>query len=247
MSFRRIRMWLVAGLVLPVLLVLTPARAQVGFRGGINGGMAGRPGGINGGMAGRPGGIGGMPGGGLQQTEWVCGGCGKVLGRGPVKPVLTQCPFCGVKFTNGLDFEMSGPGGFGPRGPVGPPAGGIGGVGGPPAGNPPMGMGGGANIPPTDPGPPQQPPPVNPPDAPAANNNNNNVPPPAAADAAPANSGGSKTTRIVLIVGAIGCGVLLLFAALGTFLYLSAARSGKDASPKRRRKRVYHDEDADDD
>jgi hypothetical protein len=259
MSVRRIRMLLVAGLLLPAALVFTPAKAQFprppippggmagrpggiggmpagingGMPGGINGGIAGRPGGIggiNGGIAGGPGGVGGMPG----QHEWVCGGCGKVLGVGPVKPIMASCPFCGVKFTNGMDFEMSRPGG-------GPP------IGGPPMGGPPMGaMGGppmgGPNIPPTEPAHPN-PPPFNPPDAGAANNNNNNVPAPVAGNQAAANSGSSSTGRTVLIVGAIGCGVLFLVAALGTFLYISATRSSKDDRPKRRRKRVYHDED----
>jgi hypothetical protein len=250
MSVRRIRMGLVIGLLLPAALMFTPAQAQFGGRPPIGpGGIAGRPpgmpgginggiGGINGGIAGRPGmpggingGInGGMPGG-LGQHEWVCGGCGKVLGHGPVKPVMPSCPFCGVKFTNGMDFEMSRPGGGPPIG--GPP---MGAIGGPPMGGPPMG---GPNIPPTEPAQPN-PPPVNPPDAPAANNN---APAAAAGNPAPASSGGPSVAKTVLIVGAIGCGVLLLFAALGTFLYLSASRAGKNDPPKRRRKRVYHDED----
>ncbi|HEX5270885.1 MAG TPA: hypothetical protein VFW33_10375, partial [Gemmataceae bacterium] len=120
MSHRRIRTWLVAGLLFPAALVLTPAQAQFGRPpippGGIagRGGIGGMPGGINGGIGGMPGGIRGGIGGGIggmpagpQQTEWVCGGCGKVLGVGPVKPIMPSCPFCGVKFTNGMDFEMN--------------------------------------------------------------------------------------------------------------------------------------------
>jgi hypothetical protein len=254
MSLPRVRMWLVVGLVIVAALVFTPAQAQFGRPpftppggiagrpggiGGINGGIGGMPGG----MAGRPGGInggiaGGMPGG-MGQHEWVCGGCGKVLGTGPVKPIIASCPACGVKFTNGLDFEVSRPGGGPPIG--GPPMGGIGGMpGGPPMGGPPMG---GANIPPTVPARPE-PPQQNQPEPPVANNNNNiPAPAPAADNAAPANTGNSTATRTVLIVAAIGCGVLLLFAALGTFLYISATRSGKNDVPQRRRKRVYHDED----
>ncbi len=226
MSLRHLRMWLVVGLVLPAALVFTPARAQFGRPPIPPGGIAGRPGGIggiNGGIAGRPGGIGGMPSG-MGQHEWVCGGCGKVLGRGPVKPVMVSCPFCGVKFTNGLDFEMSRPGGGPPIG--GPPMGAMGGA---PGGAPPAA---GANIPPTEPAKPDPPP--------AAANNN---PIPAAAAADPPTPASSGTMRTVLVVAAIGCGVLLLFAALGTFLYISVTRAGKNDPPKRRRKRVYHDED----
>jgi hypothetical protein len=96
-------------------------------------------------------------------------------------------------------------------------------------------MGGAPNIPP-DPVPPQ--PPANPPEPPAANNNA----PAAAANLPPAASGNS-VARTVLIVAAIGFGVLLLFAALGTFLYISISRAAKNDPPQRRRKRVYHDED----
>ena len=240
MSLRRIRTWLVVGLVLPAALVFTPARAQFGRPpippGGIAGrpgGIGGMPGGINGGIAGRPGGIGGINGGiggmpgGMGQHQWVCGGCGKVLGTGAVKPVMASCPFCGVRFTNGLDFEVSRPGG-------GPP------IGGPPVAHPRWAQWAVPRAAPTSrrrsrPGPtPRRP-------LPAANNNP--APAPAADNPAPASSGSTGTMKTVLVVAAIGCGVLLLFAALGTFLYISATRAGKDDPPKRRRKRVYHDED----
>jgi hypothetical protein len=269
MSLRRIRTWLLAGLVLPAALLFTPAQAQFGRPPG--GGIGGRPGGVGGGMPGPPvgiggggvaggiggGGIGGRPGGiggggiggggiggggiggggfgggGLQQDEWVCGKCGRVLGRGPAKPIMTNCPYCGVAFRNGLDVEFAKPGGVG-----GPP-----GIGGPPIGGPPIGgpPGGGAEVPATPPpkdlNPPAEkradPPPEKKADAPAANNNNNGTPAPA----------DNVTAKVVVIVAAIGGGVLLLFAALGTFLYISATRSAQDDVPQRRRKRVYHDED----
>ncbi len=246
MSFRHIRMWLVAGLLLPAALVLTPARAQFGRPPVPPGGIVGRPGinggigGINGGIGGINGGIGGMPAGinggvggipGPPKTEWVCSHCGKVVSTSPVKPFLSNCPFCGVKFSNGIGFGP--PAGFNPPAP---PVGGIGGMPQPPGGVP--------NIPPTEPAHPPQPPapPINPPDPPAANNN---FAPAPVADPAPLAGGSSKTTRTVIVVGAIGCGVLLLFAALGTFLYISATRATKDAPAKRRRKRVYHDENDD--
>src|SRR5438874_745221 len=104
MSPRLVRVLVLAALAVPAALLLSPAQAQFGRPGG-------RPGGF-GGMPQPPGGFrGGMPGGGgLTQHEWVCSGCGKVLGRGAMKPVMPSCPFCGVKFSNGMDIEIDRPG-----------------------------------------------------------------------------------------------------------------------------------------
>jgi hypothetical protein len=198
MSVRLVRVLVLAALAVPVTLLLSPAQAQIG-----------RPGGSRLPRPPR------MPGGGLTQHEWVCSGCGKVLGRGAVKPVMPKCPFCGVKFSNGMDIEIDRPG-F-PR------------------------RGGRGNVPPTNP--PEDPPPADneqpPPAAPA----NNNFVPPAAAAEPVAESGTSSATRVVLIAAAAGGGFLFLFAAVGTCLYVIAARAAKQDVPQRRRKRVYHDED----
>jgi hypothetical protein len=206
MSPRLVRVLVLAALAVPVALLLSPAQAQFGRPGG----RLPRP----------PIPPGRMPGGGLTQHEWVCSGCGKVLGRGAVKPIMPKCPFCGVKFSNGMDIEIDRPG-F-PR------------------------RGGRGNVPPTnpqeEPPPPadnEQPPPA---DNPAAPANNNFVPPPAAAEPV-AESGTSSATRAVLIAAAAGGGFLFLFAAVGTCLYVFAARAAKPDVPQRRRKRVYHDED----
>jgi hypothetical protein len=226
MSPRWIR-WLVpAALVLPLALLLSPVQAQMRGPGRPGGGIGGMPGG------GRPGGgIGGMPGGGPLQTEWRCSKCNALLGTGPVKPNLASCPQCGAHFVNG--------GGFGPiEPPVMPPGGGAQ----PPATPPPAG---GNPKQPANPNPPAAPPQnPNPPAAPPANNNNNFVPPaPANNQAAAADSGLSG--RTVLIIVAVGGGALLLFAALGTFLYISVSRAAKENAPRRKRRRVYHDEDDD--
>jgi hypothetical protein len=130
MSSRVNRCLALAALVLPAVLLLGPAQAQLGRPGpgGRPGGVGGMPGGppgnmpggmqgggigggaaggMQGGMPGRPGGIGGI-GGGLQD-EWVCSGCGQVIGHGPIKPAWSRCPKCGAKFSDGPDGMDSGP------------------------------------------------------------------------------------------------------------------------------------------
>src|SRR5579864_1272570 len=135
MSPRLVRVLVLVVLAVPVALLLSPAQAQFGRPGAPPGGFGGRPGGF-GGMPHPPGGLGGMPGGGgLTQHEWVCSNCGKVLVRGAMKPIMPSCPFCGVKFSNGMDIEIDRPG-FPRRGggniPPTPPN-----NPGPPADNPP--------------------------------------------------------------------------------------------------------------
>jgi hypothetical protein len=61
-------------------------------------------------------------------------------------------------------------------------------------------------------------------------------------DPAPPAAGSPAAAKTALIVGAIGAGALLLFAAIGTFVYLSVRGAARDDRP-RRRKRIYHDED----
>src|SRR5262245_1262004 len=98
MSSRVIRCLVLAALVLPAAVLLTPARAQFGpppGMGGMPGGMhgGGMPGAFQGGMAGQPGGMGGGA-----MDEWVCSRCGGVIGHGPVKPAWMICPKCGARF-----------------------------------------------------------------------------------------------------------------------------------------------------
>jgi hypothetical protein len=106
-----------------------------GIPGGFQGGMPGQPGGFQGGMPGQPGGnipggfqggIPGQPGGNMPggigggmggghnplQDEWVCSGCGAVIGHGAVKPAWGRCPRCGAKFSDepeGMDFGAPAP------------------------------------------------------------------------------------------------------------------------------------------
>ena len=95
---------------------------------GINGGITGMPGGMNGmngvagmngmagmsgGMNGIHGGIAGMPGGmGGSQTvmTWKCSRCGTLIGTGPIRPTIANCPSCGVHFIgNGNMANMMNP------------------------------------------------------------------------------------------------------------------------------------------
>ncbi len=234
MSSRVIRCLVLAALAVPVALLLSPVQAQIRPPGIPRppGGIGGMPGGGIGGMPGPGGGgIGGMPGGrgpiGPPTIEWRCSKCNALLGTGPVKPRLANCPQCGTRFISG-------------------------GIGGPPMGGPPVG-----GQPPGVPNVPLTPPPVNEPAPPAnelppapldpigpaapANNDNAAVPAAAAGNAAAADSGMSG--RAVLIALIVVGSVLLLFAAFGTFLYISINRAAKDDVPQRRRKRVYHDLD----
>jgi hypothetical protein len=167
-----------------------------------------------------PGGMGGRPGG-------MPGGPGRL---GPPEHVW-KCSGCGAIVGHGLikptldhcpscgaKFVNGVPGGVHLRPPPEDPPGGQ------PNDVPPD------NVPPPADNPP--PPPVN-----------NNAAPAPAPVAAAAEGDSSKTTRIVLVVAAIGGGALFVFAALGTFLYISVARAAKADVPQRRRKRVYHDDD----
>jgi hypothetical protein len=216
MSSRLVRWLVLAALALPVAVLLSPVQAQVG-RPGIPrppGGIGGMPGG---------GGIGGMPGGhgpiGPPQHEWRCSHCNALLGTGPIKPRLSSCPQCGAKFANGI----GGPGLLNPPQPGGPPP-------------------GEANVPPTPPAnEPPPPPAANEPIPPANHNNNADAPAAAAENAVPV--GSAVAVRTVLIILAIVGGIVLLFGALCTFLYISISRAAKENVPQRRRKRVYHDED----
>jgi hypothetical protein len=125
MSTRVIRSLVLAALLLPAAVLLTPARAQMGPPGGIGGmpggppgGMGGMPGGFQGGMAGQPGGIGGGGIGGGAMDEWVCSGCGAVIGHGSMKPAWLVCPRCGARFTDGPGDPDPGPPGFNPPPPA---------------------------------------------------------------------------------------------------------------------------------
>lgn len=49
-------------------------------------------------------GVGGIPSppsfGSPSRSEWVCSNCRHVVGTGPVRPSVTQCPKCSVRFSN---------------------------------------------------------------------------------------------------------------------------------------------------
>src|SRR5262249_40353561 len=75
-----------------------------------------------------------MPG--PPEMVWTCENCHKELGRGPIKPNLANCPFCGVRFNdtsagtqadaqdraNNMTNRPSGPSYGGPSSPAGPVA-----------------------------------------------------------------------------------------------------------------------------
>ena len=73
-----------------------------------------------------------MPG--PPEMVWTCSACGKEVGRGPFKPDLANCPFCGVRISNtpagmqagaqdhanNMTNRPSGPSYGGPSSPAGP-------------------------------------------------------------------------------------------------------------------------------
>jgi hypothetical protein len=195
--------------------------------GGIGGGINGQPniGGINGqpgNIAGQPGfqgnGFGGaignppqMPKIGPPQYEWVCSGCGAVVGRGPFKPALSSCPNCRAKFRNGpgagVDFNQGA------------------------LFNPPAG-----DVPDNPPGDGWMPPGQKVPDNAGQNfpaNNNN------AADAA-ARSAVRRMFLVVGVI-ALGGMLVIVAVIVGIVVLVSRSGSTASAPRQSSRTRVYHD------
>ncbi|HLW67968.1 MAG TPA: hypothetical protein VKS79_21805 [Gemmataceae bacterium] len=117
------RNWLRAGILVATLLPLVMVGLIAGFskaqppgnmpRGpGMPGGnfpkMPNNPGGPPGFPGNMPGNTPNMPSSppsmpnmpGPPETVWTCSNCGKEVGRGPFKPDIANCPFCGVRIGN---------------------------------------------------------------------------------------------------------------------------------------------------
>ncbi len=118
-SYFRVRLALVAIFaVLALGFLVSPGRAQPGRPPGFPGRPPGipapptppRPPGFGGGIPSPPG------FGSPSRSEWVCSNCRFVVGTGPIRPNVTQCPKCNVRFSN------PGPGGGGAAPGGAPPA-----------------------------------------------------------------------------------------------------------------------------
>jgi predicted nucleic acid-binding Zn-ribbon protein len=121
-SPRRIRLALTAiAIALCGLILNDTANSQPpgfprppGFPGAPN--IPGPPNGIGGGgiggMPGRPPGMPQMPGPGIPEMpgiptqEWRCDKCNHLVGTGPFKPHVANCPNCGVRFNNTPEGRM---------------------------------------------------------------------------------------------------------------------------------------------
>lgn len=193
-------------------------------------------------------GIGGA--GGLNRNEWVCSGCQYVVGTGPVKPLVSNCPRCNAKFSNGFAPGISTPampGGFGGGPSVPPPLTPPGGISTPPL-NPgttvtPGGFGGNPGTAPplpTNPAaggasPPAQTNPAPSAPAPSAAPDTTSNPAP---DESSSSGGKGKTLKLIGIV----CGGILLIAALAIMGLVVANASAANKPVKRPRRRVAEDD-----
>ena len=177
-----------------------------------------------------------FPGRGAPGFEWTCSKCGAVIGRGMMKPTVANCPKCGARFNNTMGGMMANM-----HDRMGNPSGGM-----PPPGfNPPST----APSPPfmTSPAPPMMPPAPVPPPVPVPEMSTPPLPAPDTPTSDSTNNTPTATSqgfgaRTLLAVGILGGGLLVLIGALAAILYFCAA-SGTREAPKRRRKRVYHDDD----
>lgn len=237
-----------------------------GISGRPPGSISGMPGGIHGagitgihgtGISGIHGaGISGMPGemggfGPSVRDEWRCSGCNHLVGSGPIKPLVDKCPSCGARFSNGFTPQIGGGLGM-PSTPVVPPpvAGRFGAppVTAPPVTTPPtFGAPGAAetNPPPalpTNPAFTNPAPPVAPPSSTSVPN-----PPTASEPSAPAptgtesGTGSGKKGRTILVIGIVVGVILFLGMMAALAVVVSKASAAKPV--KRKRRKVYDDED----
>ena len=185
------------------------------------------------GITGTPGGITGIPSppsfGAPSRNEWVCSGCRRVVGTGPIRPNVTTCPGCGARFSN-PGFGAPSGGAPGGAAPGGAPAGGAAGAASEPSllapelpPNPATGAGGAPGTSPA----PFEPAPVATPSEPA---------PFGIESAAPNNEPEKKKgSRTILIVGVVGGGLFLIGAmAMLAMVVVKANAPQKARRPKRR-------------
>lgn len=200
-------------------------------------------------------GIGGMPGAGMPgfgRDEWRCSGCNTLVGTGPIRPNVANCPGCRARFNNTTAGALSGMPGA-PTFPTPTPPQGLGMPGGtfPPitpaptattsAPALPVNPAAGTGVFPSAPGEtppadvPASPPPYTPAlpfgssDSGSSNTDSSSAP----------SSGRSRTIKIIGIV----CGSILLIGALAALGVVVANASSSKPTRRPKRRRVVDDYD----